>query len=107
MNKTKKTALFLLISFFIFNLTDAIITYYVVGVFKMARELNPIMKFFLELGPIYFFSIKILIGSLICLIVWRTVLREKKVIYFLWICATLYFINFLYQIIVGAIHFLF
>ena len=48
---------------FVLNFVDALLTHYSVGN-GIAKELNPLMDYLLQIGPAYFYAIKLTLVSL-------------------------------------------
>ena len=97
---TLKTLLILL---FVFNLTDATTTAIMVSQ-DLAIELNPLMDYLLDIHPLCFVAVKLLIGTILVVYMWLSrKVDYKKVLIAAWICAVLYTLLFFYQVIAISI----
>ena len=78
-NKDYKFFIFLII-LIILNIIDAIATAFWIEN-QLATEINPLMQNWLDVGPVFFISMKIILVSFCSILLWK--LRHRKLTYIL------------------------
>ena len=62
-------AFYLIVLLHVFNVFDGLATIYVVGA-GLAEEANPVMRFFLDIGPVPFMLAKLILVSVSTYVLW-------------------------------------
>jgi len=91
METRDKTLFVVLILLNIFNLVDTTFTY-VAFVHAGGVELNPLMKLALDVSPLFFIFLKIVLMSVATFYLWRHRMLKSAIF-----VTSLYFLNFLFQ----------
>lgn len=91
----------LLAIIFAFNLADAFITKFFIGL--GGRELNPAMNWLISQGWVYFFSFKIFLSFFCCAIFYRLFEKSKHARHAILFSAATYSLLMVWHLIVGLI----